>query len=149
MSTEKYRTYQEITQQGADTADRSERCLRRSLFSRFSEDCVTFNPCSTSPKVLGPEFPQTFPVAKRFGCSVNAQRIEVNAFKICNFDLAPLVEWYEGQWHDLEELVRTLIGRRGRVRELIDAFRQSPRRPFPNWEGLFTPGKIDEDRRAG
>jgi hypothetical protein len=42
-------------------------------------------------------------------------------------------EWYGGQWDELERLVRTLIVRRGMVRELIAAFRVSPRRPFPEW----------------
>ena len=35
---------------------------------------------------------------------------------------------------ELEKLVRTLIGRRRVVRELIEAFRVSPRRPFPEWK---------------
>jgi len=42
-------------------------------------------------------------------------------------------EWYGGEWDELEKLVRTLIGRRRVVRELIEAFRVSPRRPFPGW----------------
>jgi HipA-like kinase len=42
-------------------------------------------------------------------------------------------EWYGGEWEELEKLVQTLIRRRGTVRELIDAFRVSPRRPFPGW----------------
>jgi hypothetical protein len=42
-------------------------------------------------------------------------------------------EWYGGAWDELEKLVRTLILRRGGVRELIEAFRVSPRRPFPEW----------------
>ena len=42
-------------------------------------------------------------------------------------------EWYCNEWDALEKLVRELIERRGRVRELITAFRMSPRRPFPNW----------------
>jgi len=42
-------------------------------------------------------------------------------------------EWYGGEWDELEKLVRALIGRRGTVRELIAAFRISPRRPFPEW----------------
>jgi HipA-like protein len=42
-------------------------------------------------------------------------------------------EWYGGEWDELEKLVRTLIVRRGLVRELIEAFRVSPRRPFPEW----------------
>jgi len=42
-------------------------------------------------------------------------------------------EWYDGAWEDLEKLARSLISRRGMVRELIEAFRVSPRRPFPGW----------------
>lgn len=42
-------------------------------------------------------------------------------------------EWYDGEWNELEKLVRTLLSRRGRVRELIEAFRTSQRRPFPAW----------------
>jgi HipA-like kinase len=42
-------------------------------------------------------------------------------------------EWYGGEWDELEKLVRTLIGRREKVRGLIDAFRISPRKPFPGW----------------
>jgi hypothetical protein len=42
-------------------------------------------------------------------------------------------EWYGGEWDELERLVRTLIVRRGLVRELIEAFRTSPRVPFPGW----------------
>jgi len=42
-------------------------------------------------------------------------------------------DWYESDWDALKELTRTVIERRHRVRELIEAFRVSPRRPFPNW----------------
>ncbi|MGA9391488.1 MAG: HipA family kinase [Candidatus Sulfotelmatobacter sp.] len=42
-------------------------------------------------------------------------------------------EWYGGAWDEFESLVRTLIERRGLVRELIEAFQVSPRRPFPGW----------------
>lgn len=42
-------------------------------------------------------------------------------------------EWYSGEWDALEKLASTLILRRGLVRELISAFRASPRRPFPAW----------------
>jgi len=42
-------------------------------------------------------------------------------------------EWYGGGWDDIEQLARTLISRRGMVRELVEAFRMSPRHPFPNW----------------
>lgn len=42
-------------------------------------------------------------------------------------------DWYGNDWDALEKLVKTLIERRSTVRELIMAFRMSPRRPFPNW----------------
>ena len=40
-------------------------------------------------------------------------------------------EWK--QRDELERLARTLIERRKTVRGLIEAFRTSPRRPFPGW----------------
>jgi hypothetical protein len=43
-------------------------------------------------------------------------------------------EWYESQADELEKLARTLIERRGMVRELIAAFRSSVRNPFPEWK---------------
>ena len=42
-------------------------------------------------------------------------------------------EWYEGEWDELENLVRHLIQRRRMVRDLIEAFRNSVRDPFPEW----------------
>ncbi len=42
-------------------------------------------------------------------------------------------EWYGGDRDGLEKLAWTLIARRGTVRELIEAFRSSPRQPFPRW----------------
>jgi hypothetical protein len=44
-------------------------------------------------------------------------------------------EWYGGDVSALEALVERLLARRGRVRELITAFRESARAPFPNWGG--------------
>lgn len=41
-------------------------------------------------------------------------------------------EWY-GDPADLEMLVEQLLKRRKRVRELVTAFRESQRAPFPNW----------------
>ena len=41
--------------------------------------------------------------------------------------------WYGNSWDELDALVRKLIGRKAAVRELIQAFRNSPRRPFPEW----------------
>jgi len=43
-------------------------------------------------------------------------------------------EWYGGDAQVLEELVDKLIRRRSLVRDLISAFRESSRQPFPNWD---------------
>jgi len=42
-------------------------------------------------------------------------------------------EWYGGDVAVLERLMEKLLERRGRVRELIQSFRDSDREPFPNW----------------
>ena len=44
-------------------------------------------------------------------------------------------EWYGSDLSALEVLVQRLLARRARVRELIEAFRESARQPFPNWGG--------------
>ena len=43
-------------------------------------------------------------------------------------------EWYEHDVDGLERLVETLLERRSRIRELIAAFRDSSRQPFPQWK---------------
>jgi len=43
-------------------------------------------------------------------------------------------EWYNDEYDRLEELIRKLDQRRGRVRELILSARDSGRQPFPNWK---------------
>ena len=42
-------------------------------------------------------------------------------------------QWYGGDLAEMEALVEKLLLRRSRVRELIEAFRNSDRRPFPKW----------------
>jgi hypothetical protein len=44
-------------------------------------------------------------------------------------------EWYGLDFHALQQLVETLHERRMRIRDLITAFRDSSRQPFPNWNG--------------
>jgi hypothetical protein len=43
-------------------------------------------------------------------------------------------EWYDGAADVLERLLEQLLERRSRVRDLIAAFRDSSRQPFPNWD---------------
>jgi hypothetical protein len=57
-------------------------------------------------------------------------------------------EWYGGDIGEMEALVEKLLARRSRIRELIDGFRESDRRPFPKWGEAG--GKNDEkDWKAG
>ncbi len=42
-------------------------------------------------------------------------------------------EWYGGDVEAMESLVERLLARRSRIRELIEAFGNSDRRPFPKW----------------
>ncbi|HET7104097.1 MAG TPA: HipA family kinase [Terracidiphilus sp.] len=42
-------------------------------------------------------------------------------------------EWYGGDMAEMEALVEKLLARRGRIRELVEAFGGSDRKPFPNW----------------
>jgi hypothetical protein len=52
------------------------------------------------------------------------------------WDIADMVppEWYAGDMAAIEQLLEQLLRRRGRVRELIAAFRDSNREPFPLWD---------------
>ena len=42
-------------------------------------------------------------------------------------------EWLAHDWKALENLVERIVERRSKVRELIMAFRESSRQPFPRW----------------
>jgi hypothetical protein len=42
-------------------------------------------------------------------------------------------EWAGNDWDDLRKLTDTIVERRSKVRELITAFRNSTRQPFPAW----------------
>jgi hypothetical protein len=53
-------------------------------------------------------------------------------------------EWYGGDTRTIERLMETLLARRSRVRELLAAFRDSDREPFPRWdmpEGVLPLGR--------
>ena len=47
-------------------------------------------------------------------------------------------EWYGGDLGDMEALVEKLLVRRSRIRELIEGFGKSDRKPFPKWGGAGT-----------
>jgi hypothetical protein len=47
-------------------------------------------------------------------------------------------EWYSGDTPALEALIEKLLARRSRIRELIAAFRDSDRNPFPQWNKIAT-----------
>lgn len=51
-------------------------------------------------------------------------------------------EWIEHDWEALKQLTKAIVERRGKVRDLITAFRNSSRQPFPAW------GQPEEDRQA-
>jgi hypothetical protein len=55
-------------------------------------------------------------------------------------------EWYGGDLSDMEALVEKLLARRGRIRELIEDFGRSDRRPFPKWGAS---GKSSEEKWEG
>src|SRR5579875_1016312 len=57
-------------------------------------------------------------------------------------------EWYGGDLGEMEALVEKLLARRGRVRELIEAFRDTDRRPFPKW-GEAVEEMREEDWKTG
>jgi hypothetical protein len=44
-------------------------------------------------------------------------------------------EWYGGDMSEMEALVEKLLGRQGRIRELIEGFGKTERVPFPKWMG--------------
>jgi hypothetical protein len=47
-------------------------------------------------------------------------------------------EWYGGDTAVIERLMEQMLRRRSRVRDLIEAFRDSDRRPFPMWNSTKT-----------
>ena len=60
-------------------------------------------------------------------------------------------EWYGGDLSEMETLVERLLARRSRIRESIEAFGKSDRKPFPNWglAGGETSSGVWNDTRWG
>jgi hypothetical protein len=52
-------------------------------------------------------------------------------------------EWYGGDQSEMEALVEKLLARRSRIRELIEGFGKSDRRPFPKWGAKGKSGEED------
>jgi hypothetical protein len=51
-------------------------------------------------------------------------------------------EWYGGDLTEMEALVEKLLVRRGRIRESIEMFGRSDRKPFPKWAEMGEKSKI-------
>jgi hypothetical protein len=60
-----------------------------------------------------------------------AEEMDIDALWQCALDIPE--EWYQGNRPGLASLIDTLHQRRSRIRDLITAFRESSRHPFPNW----------------
>jgi hypothetical protein len=61
-------------------------------------------------------------------------------------------EWYGGDLGTIERLMEQMLTRRGRVRELIESFRDSDREPFPNWgvaKSIVVPKRFEVAGAAG
>lgn len=59
------------------------------------------------------------------------ENFDPNVIRQIAGDIPP--PWVEHDWQALEKLVQAVIERRSKVRELITAFRESSRQPFPAW----------------
>jgi hypothetical protein len=60
-------------------------------------------------------------------------------------------DWYGGSWDAFGSMVQRLLERRAIVRDLIEAFRVSPRRPFPAWSARIeqiSPNTRHQNRRV-
>ncbi len=60
-------------------------------------------------------------------------------------------EWYGGDTTKIERLMERMLERRGRLRELIGAFRDSDRQPFPKWaesKTIVVPGHVGAGQNA-
>ena len=79
-------------------------------------------------------------------------RVEAfDAAKLWTIAEAVPPEWYGGDLREIERLMETLLMRRGKVRELITAFRESAREPFPMWDRrvrIVVPGSFGEAGKA-
>jgi hypothetical protein len=62
----------------------------------------------------------------------NIERMDPKIVRKIAGEIPP--EWYESDWDVLGKLTEELIARRKMVRGLIEVFRTSVRRPFPEWK---------------
>jgi len=63
-----------------------------------------------------------------------AEEMSCDAIWRCAADIPE--EWYDGDRERLEQLVEALFHRRQTIRRLISIFRESARKPFPNWRDV-------------
>ena len=71
---------------------------------------------------------------------------EMEAGRLWEIAEAVPPEWYGGDALELEQLMERMLSRRTKVRDLIGAFRDSERRPFPAWGSV---GRIVMPRAVG
>jgi hypothetical protein len=64
----------------------------------------------------------------------NAEEMDLGTIWRCAANIPE--EWYEGDREGLHRLVEALYRRRSLVRRLIALFRESARKPFPNWQDV-------------
>jgi hypothetical protein len=60
-----------------------------------------------------------------------AEEMDIQAIAECAADIPKA--WYECDGDGLNRLIEEMFRRRSRIRDLISAFRESSRSPFPNW----------------
>jgi hypothetical protein len=80
-------------------------------------------------------------------------RIErIDAGKLWTIAEAVPPEWYGGDPAEIERLMEQMLQRRGKVRDLIQAFRDSQRQPFPDWDArasVTVPRAFDQSADVG
>jgi len=65
-----------------------------------------------------------------------AEEMDSDAIWRCGLDIPE--EWYEADRDGLHRLVEALCSRRPLIRRLISIFRETSRKPFPNWGSSLT-----------
>jgi hypothetical protein len=101
-------------------------------------ELVLFSPLPSSARPPAADFREHAARVKNWD---SFEPVLSRAEQIDTSDLLRLTEgipeewWSRGDSEDLSRLVENLCHRRSSIRDLITAFRNSTRNPFPNWAG--------------